>query len=130
MWIKVNYGVALGDLRENAEFKAALERRDRLQSELKLLAEQMNRAQVLTPADVSTDRVSVGSVVHCQDQKGEQLRFILLGPWDADPEKRILSFQSKLAQAMRGHACGDTFEFQGETFTVKEIGNFFDLKEI
>ncbi len=121
---------ALGDLRENAEFKAALERRDRLQSELKLLAEQMNRAQVLTPADVSTDRVGVGSVVHCQDQKGEQLRFILLGPWDADPEKRILSFQSKLAQAMRGRACGETFEFQGEKFTVKEIDNFFDLKGI
>src|SRR3970282_2894244 len=30
-----------GDLRENAEYKAALERRDRLQSEIKQLADQI-----------------------------------------------------------------------------------------
>ena len=37
---------ALGDLRENAEFKAALERRNRLQGELKMLSEQFNRARI------------------------------------------------------------------------------------
>lgn len=119
-----------GDLRENAEFKAALERRDRLQSELKLLSEQVNRAQILTAADISTEKVGIGSVVDCRDSKGQHLRFTLLGPWDADPEKRILSFQSKLAQAMKGKVRGETFEFQGEKFSIEEIENFFDLQQI
>lgn len=120
---------ALGDLRENAEFKAALERRDRLQSEVKFLSEQIGRARILTPEDVSTDEVTVGSVVHCRDSKGEHLRFVLLGPWDADPENHILSFQSKLAQAMKGRSIGEKFDFQGETFTITDIDNYFDQKK-
>lgn len=120
---------ALGDLRENAEFKAALERRDRLQSELKFLSDQIGSARILTPQDVIPEEVGIGSIVHCSDSKGEHLKFTLLGPWDADPEKRILSFQSKFAQAMKGRAVGEKFEFQGEHFTITEIDNFFDQKK-
>jgi transcription elongation factor GreA-like protein/transcription elongation GreA/GreB family factor len=117
---------ALGDLRENAEFKAALERRDRLQSELKFLSDQLARARILTPADVPADEVGVGSVIHCRDSKGEMLRFTLLGPWDADPEQHILSFQSKLAQAMKGRSVNEQFDFQGEKFTITDIDSYFD----
>jgi len=120
---------ALGDLRENAEFKAALEKRSRLQSELQALSEQISIARVLTREDIAPDVVGVGSVVHCQDSKGEHLSFTLLGIWDADPEKRILSFQSKFAQAMKGLSAGETFEFQGEKFSITDIYNYFDQKQ-
>jgi transcription elongation GreA/GreB family factor len=120
---------ALGDLRENAEFKAALERRDRLQSELKFLSDQISRARVLTPEDVPADEVGIGSVVHCRDSKGEVLHYTLLGPWDADPETHILSIQSRFAQAMKGKTIGEKFEFQGETFTIQDINNYFDQKK-
>lgn len=120
---------ALGDLRENAEFKAALEKRDRLQSELKFLSDQINRARILTRQDVLADEVGVGSVVHCHDSKGSHLKFTLLGPWDADPENHILSFQSKIAQAMKGKSIGEKFEFQGESFTITAIDNYFDQKQ-
>lgn len=115
-----------GDLRENAEFKAALERRDRLQTEMKFLSDQIGKARILTPQDVLVDEVGIGTVVHCRDSKGEHMRYTLLGPWDADPEKHILSFQSKLAQSMKGKSIGEKFEFQGETFTVTDIDNYFD----
>lgn len=117
-----------GDLRENAEFKAALEKRDRLQSELKFLSDQLNQARILTPEDVVSDEVGIGTVVHCRDSKGEHIRFTLLGPWDADPEKRILSFQSKFAQAMKGKTVGEKFDFQGDVFTITDIDNYFDQK--
>ena len=120
---------ALGDLRENAEFKAALEKRNRLQSELKFLSDQMSRARILTPDDMLSDEVGIGSVVHCSDSKGAHHRFTLLGPWDADPEQNILSFQSKLAQAMKGRTVGEKFEFQSDFFTITEIDNFFDWKQ-
>ncbi len=120
---------ALGDLRENAEFKAALEKRDRLQSELKFLSDQIARARILTPEDVPADEVGVGSIVHCKDSKGSHLRFTLLGPWDADPESHILSFQSKLAQVMKGKTVGETFDFQGDQFTITDINSIFDQQE-
>jgi transcription elongation factor GreA-like protein/transcription elongation GreA/GreB family factor len=114
-----------GDLRENAEFKAALEKRDRLQSELKFLSEQLNRARVLTPEDVSTEEVGIGCIVECQSSKGQQSAYTLLGPWDANPEKNILSFQSKLAQVMTGKSIGSKFKFQDDEYTITGIKSFF-----
>jgi transcription elongation factor GreA len=115
---------AHGDLRENAEFKAALEKRDRLQSELKFLSEQLNRARVIGKEDVSTDEVGIGAIVECQNSKGQKLTYTLLGPWDANPDKNILSFQSKLAQAMTGKTIGNTFKFQDEEYTITAIKSF------
>jgi transcription elongation GreA/GreB family factor len=113
-----------GDLRENAEFKAALERRDRLQSELKLLSEQLNRARIITREDITTDVAGIGSVVDCKGSKGERITYTLLGPWDADPEQNILSFQSKLAQQIKGLSVGETFTAQGEEYTIIAIKSF------
>ncbi len=115
-----------GDLRENAEFKAALEKRDRLQSEIKLLSEQLKGARVITKEDISTDKVGIGTVIDCRNSRGEMVTYTLLGPWDADPDKRILSFQSKLAQAITGKTVGDTFSIQGDELTITAIRSFLD----
>jgi transcription elongation factor GreA-like protein/transcription elongation GreA/GreB family factor len=115
---------AHGDLRENAEFKASLEKRDRLQSELKTLSDQLNQARIITAQDISTDKVGVGSIVTCKSEKNAEVEYTLLGPWDADPDNNILAFQSKLAQVMKGHKIGDTFQFQGETFTITGIRSY------
>lgn len=117
---------ALGDLRENSEYKFALERRSRLQGELKMLSEQLNRARIITKEDIHADEVGVGSVVDVVDSQGKVTTYTLLGPWDADPEAHTLSFQSKLAQAMTGCKEGDTFQFRDEEFTIKSIRSFLD----
>lgn len=110
-----------GDLRENAEFKSALEKRARLQAELKFLSDQLNHCRVITKDDVVTDRVGVGVIVDCKKATGETVHFTFLGPWDADPDRGILSFQSKLAQSMKGHKVGDKFKVQGEEYTIMSI---------
>ncbi len=112
---------AHGDLRENAEFKSALEKRDRLQAELKFLSDQVNHCRIITQDDITTDRVSVGVTVECKKANGEKVTYTLLGPWDADPDRGILSFQSKLAQSMKGLKVGDKFKVQGEEYTIASI---------
>lgn len=113
-----------GDLRENAEFKAALEKRDRLQSELKFLSEQLNQARIITKEDISTNEVGIGVIVDCTNKKGEKISYTLLGPWDADPEKNILSFQSKLAQTLKGKTVGEKFSLQGDELTIGGIRSY------
>lgn len=115
---------ALGDLRENSEYKFACERRSRLQGELKLLSEQLKRARIITKHDVLTDEVGVGSVVEVVDSAGEKTTYKILGPWDANPEEHILSFQSKFAQAMVGTKEGEAFKFRDDDYTVSKIGSF------
>lgn len=115
---------ALGDLRENSEYKFALEQRARLQGELKTLSKQLNRARILTKQDISLNKVAVGVIVDLSDSKGETISYTLLGPWDADPEKNILSFQSKFALTMTGCKKGESFDFQGERYTIEGIRSY------
>lgn len=115
---------ALGDLRENSEFKFALERRSRLQAELKMVSDQLNQARVITKEDIPSGEVGVGVVVELVDGKGKRMSYTILGPWDADPDKNILSFQSKLAKGMTGHKVGDTVHFRDDSLTIVEIKSY------
>ena len=115
-----------GDLRENAEFKAAIEKRSRLQSEMKLLSAQLNKARIITQRDIATDIVGVGVMVDCQGEDGSKETYTLLGPWEADPDKHILSFQSKLAQSLIGRRVGDTVSIQGKNMTISNLRNYFE----
>lgn len=114
-----------GDLRENSEFKFALEKRDRLQGELKFLSEQINKARVILKEEVSIDTVGVGVIVDCEDDKGDKVSYTFLGPWDANTDENILSFQSKLAQDIKGLKVGDKFKIQNKHYTIKKLRNFF-----
>lgn len=117
---------ALGDLRENSEFKFAQERRARLQSELKTLSSQLNRARIITPEDIHSSEVGIGSVVNLTDSAGNQTLYTILGPWDADTEKNVLSFNSKLAQTMLGKKIGEEFDFREDKFEIVGIKSFLN----
>lgn len=113
---------ALGDLRENAEYKAALERRASLQEEIKSLSNQFDRVRIITKSDVSTDKIGIGTKVLCTtNKKGEEVFFIFLGPWDASPEHNIFSLNSKFAQDVKDKIIGDKFTLKDKEYTIKEI---------
>ncbi len=115
---------ALGDLRENSEYKFAQERRARLQADLKNLSEQFQRARIITVNDINPNEIGIGNVASIQDSKGNKFQYTILGPWDADAEKNILSFQSKLAQSMMGYKAGEKFSFRDEVFEVVNVKSF------
>lgn len=119
---------ALGDLRENSEYKSALEKRSRLQGQLKALSDQLKRARIITQADVSANEVGVGSIVEVLDEKGNSTTYTILGPWEANPENNILSFQSQLAQTLIGSKKGDSIDFRGEQLKIKSLSTYFDKK--
>jgi transcription elongation GreA/GreB family factor len=117
---------ALGDLRENSEYKFALEKRSRLQGELKHLSEQLQRARIITQHDIRANEVFIGSIVETEGPSGEKITYTLLGPWDADPDQNILSFQSKLAQSIVGLKVNDKFSFKDKEYTIVAISSIFD----
>jgi transcription elongation factor GreA-like protein/transcription elongation GreA/GreB family factor len=120
---------ALGDLRENSEYKFALERRSQLQADLKMLSQQSNKVRILTKDDINPDVTGVGTIVEITNSKGQKQQYTLLGPWDADPENNVLSFQSKFAQAMSGKRAGDKFSYQNEEYRVTAVRSFLEEQE-
>lgn len=119
---------ALGDLRENSEYKYACEKRSRLQGELKRLSDQFSHARVITPDDIAPGEVGIGSQVVAKSPQGNEISFTILGPWEADPDENILSYQSKAAAAMLGLKEGEVFQFKGEDYTIANVSSIFDAR--
>jgi transcription elongation factor GreA len=97
-----------GDLSENAEYTAALERRDFLTKRVGQLQTELKRARIFDPAMARDDMVSVGSKVMLRNLvSGGEEAYIILGPWDADAEHGIISHASPLGKALWGRKEGE-----------------------
>ena len=100
-----------GDLRENHEYKAAKEMQKILMRRKSELEDQLSRARGGDFANPRTDVASVGTLVAVTDldnQHPEQ--FTLLGAWDSDPDKGIISYLAPVGQALLNHKIGDEVE--------------------
>jgi transcription elongation GreA/GreB family factor len=113
---------AHGDLSENFEYHAARARQEYLSARASELQSDLGRVRVIDPATVRTERVRVGTMVWLQPQAGgEQRAVTILGPYEADPEKGIVSHASEAGQALLEKETGDTVTFDGGAWTVASI---------
>ncbi|HXU76644.1 MAG TPA: GreA/GreB family elongation factor [Methylomirabilota bacterium] len=102
-----------GDLRENHEYKAAKEAQKLLMLQKAELETQLVRARGTDFANPRTDIVSIGTVVHATDLATNQPeQFTILGAWDSDPEKGVVSYLSPMAQSLLNRKIGDEIEFE------------------
>ena len=89
------------DIRENVEYNALMEKQATLELTILKLDSEMKRARILNRDEISTDAVNVGTRVVLQDvATGDERDYTILGPWDADFEKRILSYRSPIASSL------------------------------
>ncbi|MDR1900195.1 MAG: transcription elongation factor GreA, partial [Treponema sp.] len=109
---EIAFALSLGDLRENAEYKAAKERQDILNSTVAKLKDEIERAQIFDPDTVNTDRVSFGTRVALKNEtNGKQEEYTILGPWESDPDHNILSYLSPFGGALLNKTVGERFDF-------------------
>jgi transcription elongation factor GreA len=123
---EIAFALSLGDLRENAEYKAAKEKQEILNSTVAKLKEEIERAQLFDPAAVNTSRVSFGTkVVLSNEVTGKKEEYTILGPWESDPENRIISYLSPLGGALLNKKVGEKFNFsindEKASYTVDRI---------
>lgn len=111
---------AMGDLRENFEYKSARQRHEYLSARASQLERELAHVQPIgrAPADVAD--VRIGTTVTLDTGAGRR-RVTVLGPWESDPEGGVLSYRSDLARALLGKKQGESVEVSGERYTVAEI---------
>ncbi len=97
-----------GDLRENFEFKSAKEMQAVLMRRKAELEADLQRAQGTDFANTDPSAASIGTEVELETEDGAKLRYAILGAWDSDPERGIVSYQTAIAQAMIGAREGET----------------------
>jgi transcription elongation factor GreA len=102
-----------GDLRENHEYKAAKEMQKILMRQKEELEAQMMRARGMDFSNPKTDAVNIGTVVGATDlATNQQEAFTILGAWDSDPDKGIISYLTPIGQALLNRKVGDEVEFE------------------
>lgn len=113
---------AEGDLRENGGYKAAREHQAvllRLQSKYE---RELRHAHGTDFANVSTDAVGIGTVVDLADSAtGASVTYTILGAWDGDPDKHILSYLSEMAKTLIGKKVGDEAEIPTDSGTTRKV---------
>ena len=102
-----------GDLRENHEYKAAKEMQKILMRQKDDLEVALNRARGQDFANASTAVVGPGTVVLATDLSSNQAEtFTILGAWDSDPDKGVISYLTPVAMALLNRKVGDEVEFE------------------
>lgn len=123
---EIGFALSLGDLRENAEYKAAKEKQEILNATVAKLKDEIERAQIFDPSSINTNRVSFGTVVVLiNENNGNEETYTILGPWESDPDNKIISYLSPFGGSILNRKVGEQFEFAiNETkikYTVKAI---------
>jgi transcription elongation GreA/GreB family factor len=102
-----------GDLRENHEYKAAKEMQKVLQRRKDELETNLQNARGTDFSNARTDVVSIGTIVRTTNiATGQKETFTVLGAWDSDPDKGIVSYLTPVAQALLNRKVGEEVDFE------------------
>jgi transcription elongation factor GreA len=104
-----------GDLSENFEFKAAKQMQSVLMRRKAELEQMLHNARGTSFENVDTSRVSIGTIVTLRAMETDKEEtYTILGAWDGDPDRHIISYQTAIGQALLGHKTGDAVSLNTE----------------
>jgi transcription elongation factor GreA len=100
---RIRKAVELGDLRENAEYKAALERQQFVQARMSHLSQRQSELAQIEVKNLPSDRVGFGSKVKVKDlELGEVFDFTLVAGDFMDFDAGQISLASPIGRGLLG----------------------------
>jgi transcription elongation factor GreA len=123
-----------GDLRENAEYKAAMERQSIVQARIAQIRQRLSEVQSIDLSKIPTDRVAYGSRVVLYDLDSEEkITYRLVTSEESDPENGLISTVSPIGQALMGREEGDEIKVKTpkgfRNFEIYKLTTIHDLEQ-
>lgn len=111
--LEIGEAMEKGDLRENAEFKAAKEKQEFLRNKLTKLHNDLTRVVIIGKEDIKADTVTFGTVVELMDKldSDKVITYVVLGPWESNTENNVISYQSPLGKKLLDKKVNDDVKF-------------------
>ena len=92
-----------GDLSENAEYHAAKEKQSFIEGRITELEDVLSRAEIIDVSRLNAEKVTFGTTIVVFDEELEKkITFSIVGPYEADLEKGLISVSSPNARALLG----------------------------
>lgn len=104
---EIRRAVEMGDLRENSEYKAALERQGLVGARLGQLRQRLTKLSQIDIAQIPTDKVGLGSRVVVKDQETRAKETYHLVFEALEFEDMHVTMASPIGRALLGKAVGD-----------------------
>ncbi|WKD00496.1 transcription elongation factor GreA [Borreliella americana] len=102
----------LGDLKENAEYHSAKEKQQFLTKRLNSLMLEIENAKVIDTKDLQSSVVGFGTkVVILNEATGKDESYLILGPWESNPDEGIISYKSPFGENLLDSREGDSLNF-------------------
>jgi transcription elongation factor GreA len=110
---EIRKAVELGDLRENSEYKAALERQQFVQARLGQLRQRLSKLASVDMSQIPLDKVGLGSkvVVECQDTRVVETYHLVFGDSENFDEGHV-TMSSPIGKALVGRGVGELTVFK------------------
>ena len=118
----------LGDLRENAEYKAAKERQDIVNARIAMLKKRVGEISLMNMERIPHGKAGFGSTVQLRASTGDTVVYQLVMPEEADAEKGMISTSSPIGRAILNKEEGD--EIQVTTPSGKKTFDLIKLTTI
>ncbi len=100
-----------GDLSENAEYHAAREQQSFIEGRIHELEGAISHAQIIDVTSFSGNKILFGATVCLSDAETEkQHTYQIVGQYEANLEKGLISLLSPMAKALIGKELGDMIE--------------------
>ena len=105
---EIKRALEFGDLRENAEFRAALDRQNMVKARIVELRQRISEISSIDLNKVPRDKASYGSTLILYDaEKEEEVTYRLVTPEESDPQQGLISTTSPVGKSLMGKEEGD-----------------------
>jgi len=128
---EIKRALEFGDLRENAEYRAALDRQDVVKARIAQLRQRLSEIASIDLSKVPTDRAAYGSTLVLYDaERDEEVTYKLVTPEESDPQGGMISTTSPVGRSLMGKEEGDevkvTTPSGSRNFEIKRLTTIHD----
>lgn len=105
---EIKRALEFGDLRENSEYRAALDRQNMVKARIVELRQRISEIASIDLNKVPRDKASYGSTLVLYDsERDEEISYRLVTPEESDPQKGLISTISPVGKSLMGKEEGD-----------------------
>ena len=131
---EIKRALEFGDLRENSEYRAALDRQNVVKARIVELRQRISEIASIDLKRVPRDKASYGSTLILYDaERDEEISYRLVTPEESDPQKGLISTTSPVGKSLMGKLEGDEVVVRtpagSRQFEIKKLTTLHDETE-
>ena len=120
---KIKVARGLGDLSENSEYDEAKNEQAIIEARILMIEDRLKHVRIVSKDQISTDVVSIGSIVRIDDD-GFEVEYSIVSSVESDNgDVPCITDKSPVGEALMGHKVGDVVDVQAPSgkFSIKVL---------